>query len=118
MEELTKSQFAMNLRNLMQKRHLTGAALATKAKLSKSAVSNYVGGKAVPNLESRKALAKALGVGVEVLAPVDSEALDNIARWKFESQGGKAYVTLSGVISLEAALEINKIVAPFLPDAV
>lgn len=113
MEELTKSHFAQTLRTLMKKKNLTGTALATKAKLSKSAVSNYLGGKAVPNSESQAALAKALGVSPSVLTPVEGADSEG-AIYKMEAQDGRAYVRISGWVTMEAALELHRIMTPFV----
>jgi transcriptional regulator with XRE-family HTH domain len=114
MEELTKSQFAQTLRTLMKKKNLTGTSLATKAKLSKSAVSNYLGGKAIPNAESQAALAKALGVSVNALAPAEGADGSSGAIYKMESQHGRAFVRINGWVSMEAALELHRIMTPFV----
>lgn len=113
MEELAKSQLADFLRKLMRKKKLNGAQLAEKAGLSKSAVSNYLGGKAVPNLESREALAKVLGVTADKLELAADDDIEG-AIYSVEWRGGKARVKLHGLISVDVAAKIQELVRPFL----
>lgn len=59
--------FVENLRNAAESNHMTQSDVVKASGLSKSSVSDYFSGKAVPRKEAMKKLAYALGVTVEQL---------------------------------------------------
>jgi transcriptional regulator with XRE-family HTH domain len=106
-----RTSFARGLRSLMRRHNLTGSALAKNAGLSKSAVSNYLLGKATPTHATRKAIASAFGVPPKKLAfPADD-------RPSFEvniAKGNKPYVRLEGHLPTEVIQELQRILVPYL----
>lgn len=66
---MTKQQFGRRLHSLMAKRGFHQAELARRAGLTKSSISEYIGGRAFPSQQNARRLAKALGVTEEEVLP-------------------------------------------------
>jgi len=116
MQFMTKEEVGRNLYRLMLARGLSQADLARGAKLSRTSISEYIRGRALPSQLSLENLARVLGVKSEQIMPnhVAAAISDDSPEFEFKaSQADPSFgrLKIDRLVSFETGMKIGQLLA-------
>lgn len=116
MQFMTKEEVGRNLYRLMIGKNMTQADLARGAKLSRTSISEYIKGRALPTQLSLEKLARVLGVKSEQIMPnhVASAISEDSPEFEFKASSADpsfGRLKIDRLVSFETGMKIGQLLA-------